>query len=98
SRYSHSAQGRGNGQRSSRSSTLFRGQAPPPGVSAGFRQRSTKAQAGAAGVGGPPMAHDDTRAPITRAAIIRATDVLTSLSPSRLYPWRFLQPPQVEEP
>src|ERR671934_1642475 len=67
---------------------------PPGVVRAGLRQRSTKMQARAVGVGGPPMAHDDTRPPITCAAIIKAIDVLTSLSPSRLRSWLLFQPPQ----
>src|SRR5919197_5534836 len=67
---------------------------PPGVVRAGFRQRSTKTQAGAVGVGGPPMAHDDTKAPITRAAIIMATAILMPLLPSRLGSWRLLRPPQ----
>jgi hypothetical protein len=67
---------------------------PPPSlVGAGFRQRSMKAQ----GVGAvcPPVAHDDTMEPISRAAMIKAVYVLTSLIYSGLYSWPLLlrQPP-----
>jgi hypothetical protein len=43
-----------------------------------------KTQAGAVGGGGQPVAHDDNRKPINRAAIIKGTEVLMSLSHSHL--------------
>jgi hypothetical protein len=82
---------------SSRSSTVFSGQAPPPVVSAGLRQRSTKTQDGAVGVDCRSMAHDETREPINSAAIIKAADVLMPLSPSRPCLWLLPQPPQLEK-
>ena len=57
---------------------------PPEVVSAGFRQRSTKAQAGAVGVVCPRVAHDDTMELINSAAIIKAMYVLIPLTHSRL--------------
>jgi hypothetical protein len=56
----------------------------PPGlVSAGFRQRSTKTQAGAVGVVGQPVAHDDTRQPSKNAAIIQVKLCLFRCSKGR---------------
>jgi hypothetical protein len=49
-------------------------------------------------MGGPPMAHDDTRDPINRVAIIKATAAIMPHSPSRLGSWRLLQRPQIEAP
>jgi hypothetical protein len=70
----------------------------PPVLSPGLRQRSIKAQGVAVGVVGQPAAHDDTMEPITRAAIIKATDALMPFSPSRLCSWLLLHSPQHEEP
>jgi hypothetical protein len=53
-----------------------------------------KAQGVAVGVVGQPAAHDDTRAPINSAAIIKATAVLMPLSLSCLCSGLFLHPPQ----
>jgi hypothetical protein len=54
---------------------------PPGEVSVGLRQRSTKTQAGAVGVVGQPVAHDDNMQPINSAAIIKGIYSLISLLP-----------------
>src|SRR5215813_7709206 len=59
---------------------------PPPVVSAGFRQRSMKAQG--VGLVCPAVAHDDSMEPISRTAIIKAAYVRISLRHSLLYSWR----------
>src|SRR5919197_309717 len=55
--------------------SLSRSQLPPV-LSVGLRQRSIKAQGVAVGVGGQLVAQDDTPEPSTRAAMIKAMDVL----------------------
>src|SRR5919197_1002160 len=55
--------------------SLSRSQLPPV-LSVGLRQRSIKAQGVAVGVGGQLVAQDDTTEPITKAAMIKAMDVL----------------------
>src|SRR5919109_3336923 len=63
---------------------------PPRVVRARWRQRSMKTHAGAVGVVGQPVAHDDTGEPTTRAAIITTTDVLMPLAHRRQPSWPLL--------
>ena len=49
-----------------------------------------KTHAGAVGVVGHPVAHDDTGEPTTRAAIITTTDVLMPLAHRRQPSWHLL--------
>jgi hypothetical protein len=49
-----------------------------------------KTRAGAVGVVGQSVAREDTREPITSAAMIKTTDVLMSLAHLHLCSWRLL--------